>query len=117
MISSIDCSDEKPAAWRWPPPPALRGDRRDVDLVVARAQRDPARRAFVARRLADQRDHLRALDRAQLVDDALRVRLLRADVGEVVLRRYETTRRPPSKSCARSSARASSLSFANCTVS
>src|SRR5581483_4089105 len=31
--------------------------------------------------------------------------------------RYETTRRPPSNSCARSSARASSFSFANCTVS
>ena len=31
--------------------------------------------------------------------------------------RYETTSRPPSKSWAWSSARASSFSFANCTVS
>src|SRR5690242_16679104 len=44
-------------------------DRRDVDLVVARAQRDAARRPFAARRLADERDHLRSLDGPQVVDD------------------------------------------------
>ena len=64
--------------------PALPRDRRDVDLVVARAQRDASRRPLVAWRLADQRDHLRALDRAQVIDDPLRVRLLGADLGEVV---------------------------------
>src|SRR5215470_7140694 len=57
----------------------------DVDLVPARTQRDPACRAVGARRLADQRDHLRALDAPEVVDDPLRVRLLRADLGEVVL--------------------------------
>ena len=36
-----------------------------------------------ARRLADQRDHLRALDRPQAVDDPLGVRLLGTDLGEV----------------------------------
>src|SRR5438105_2502083 len=52
----------------------LAGDRRHVDLVMTRTQRDAARRPFVAWRLADERDHLRALDRAQVVDDPLRER-------------------------------------------
>src|SRR5262245_46133483 len=58
-------------------------DRRDVELVDARAQRYAPRRAAVARRLADQHGELRALDSAQVVDDPLRVRLGGADVGEV----------------------------------
>src|SRR5581483_12204334 len=62
----------------------LARDRRHVDLVVARAQRDPADRALVPRRLANERNHLRALDSAQGVDDPLRERLLRAHVCEVV---------------------------------
>src|SRR6516165_1226438 len=71
------------------------GDRRDVDLVVARAQRDPARRAVAGhRRLADQRDHLRALDRAQVVDDPFRVRLLGADGREVLLREVRDDQAP-----------------------
>src|SRR5665213_4375455 len=65
--------------------PLLARDRGDVDLIVARAQRNAARRPLVARRLANQRDHLRAFDRAQRVDDPLGVRLLGADVAEVVL--------------------------------
>src|SRR5579871_366128 len=64
-------------------PAPLARDRRDVDLVVARAQRDAPRRPFVPRRLADQRDHLRPFDRAQVVDDPFRERLLGADGGEV----------------------------------
>ena len=63
---------------------ALARDRRHVDLVAARAQRDAPRRPLVAGRLADQRHHLGAFDGAQGVDDPLGVRLLRADLGEVV---------------------------------
>src|SRR5919197_2429576 len=63
----------------------LARDRRDVDLVVAGAQGHAARRPFIARRLADQGDHLRAFDRAEVVDNALRVRFLGADCAEVVL--------------------------------
>src|SRR5262249_36000443 len=63
----------------------LAGDRRHVDLVVTRPQRDPARRPLVALRLADERDHLGAIRRPQRVDEALRVRLLGTDVAEVVL--------------------------------
>src|SRR5690349_20127902 len=40
-------------------------DRGDVELVDARAQRDAVRRPVVARRLPDQRGHLRSLDRAK----------------------------------------------------
>src|SRR5436305_12518483 len=57
-------------------------DHRDVELVDARTQRDPARRAAVARGLPDQDGELGAFDRAQVVDDPLRVRLGRADVCE-----------------------------------
>ena len=39
----VASSVEKPAAWRWPPPPPRAGDRRDVDAAVGRAQRDLAR--------------------------------------------------------------------------
>src|SRR5581483_2115598 len=59
---------------------ALRGDRRHIELVVTRAQRDAMGRPLVARRLADERDHLRAFDRAQVVDDSLGVRLFRTDL-------------------------------------
>ena len=52
-------------------------DRRDVDPVGMRAERALARRRRLGRQLADERDELRALDRAQVVDDPLRVRLLR----------------------------------------
>ena len=55
----------------------------DVELVVARAEADPPGRPIGARRLADQRGHVCALDRTQVVDDSLRVGLGRADVGEV----------------------------------
>src|SRR5579864_551544 len=61
----------------------LARDRGDVDLVAARAQRYAVRRPVVARRLADEGDHLGALDLAQVVDDPLGVRLLSADVVEV----------------------------------
>src|SRR5581483_6056463 len=50
------------------------GDRRDVELVDRGTQRDPARRPVVARRLADERGELRALDRTEVVDDPLGVR-------------------------------------------
>src|SRR5439155_8041642 len=51
----------------------LARDRGDIHLVVARAKRDPSRRSLVARRLADEGDHLRALDLPQVVDDPFRV--------------------------------------------
>src|SRR5881227_3897792 len=61
----------------------LAGDRGDVELVVARAQADPPRRAVRARRLADQRRHVGPFDCPQEVDDSLGVRLRGADIGEV----------------------------------
>src|SRR4051812_42886538 len=58
-------------------------DRGDVELIDARAQRDAARRAAVARRLADQRGELGALDGSEVVDDPLGVRLCGTDLREV----------------------------------
>ena len=61
---------------------------------------------------------LGALDRAQVVDDSLRVRLGRADLGEVAAQQVRDD--DPAALVApraRSSARASSFSFANCTDS
>src|SRR5438874_1830465 len=63
----------------------LTGDRGDVDLVVAGAERDAAGGPLVPRRLANQCHHLRTFDRPERVDQSLRVRLLGADVAEVVL--------------------------------
>src|SRR5258708_4820440 len=51
------------------------GDRRDVELVDTRAQRDAVNRPVVPRRLANERGELAALDRSQVVDDAFGVRL------------------------------------------
>src|SRR4051794_21693871 len=58
-------------------------DGRHVQLVDARAQRHAPRRPALARRLPDQHRELCTFDRAQVVDDPLRVRLGGADVGEV----------------------------------
>src|SRR5829696_6273607 len=69
VICSIDSSLEKPAAWRWPPPPDSR----------AIAETPSSSKSFLSR--------------------------------------YEITSPPPSYTCARSSARASSFSFANWTLS
>src|SRR5205823_2465095 len=63
---------------------SLPRNRRHVDLVVTRAERDTAGRPLLAGRLADQRDHLGALDRAQVIDDPFGERLLRTYFGEVV---------------------------------
>src|SRR4026208_929841 len=84
VISSIERSLEKPAASRWPPPTGLAGDRTDVDLVHGRPEGDLPRRRAVAGRLADERRDRRALDRAEHVDDPLRVWLRGADGLEVV---------------------------------
>ena len=84
VISSMLASLEKPAAWRWPPPPLFPGDRGDVEVCLGRPQADPVRRPVRGGRLADQRCELGALDRAQVVDDPLGVRLLRARVVEVL---------------------------------
>ena len=62
----------------------LARDRAHVDLVDRGAQRHLPRRRSVSRRLADERRYERALDRAEHVDDPLRVRLGRADRLEVV---------------------------------
>src|SRR5258705_12464100 len=48
-----------------PSTPHLACDRRDIDLVVARAQRDPGGWAFVPRRRANEGGPLPAPDRAQ----------------------------------------------------
>ena len=85
MISPIERSDENPAACRCPPPPDARAIAETSTSSWRGAQRDPAGRPLVARRLADERDHLGAFDRAEVVDDPLGVRLLGADVPEVVL--------------------------------
>ena len=71
----------------------LARDRRDIDAIGRGAQRDLPRRAALARGLADQRGELGPLDGAQDVDDAFRVRLHRADLGEVG--RGRGTRRRP----------------------
>ena len=60
------------------------GDRRDVDLAVGGAQRHLLARAVAVEQLARQRRDLRAVDRAQVVDDALGVALLGAGRPEVV---------------------------------
>src|SRR3954469_24277200 len=60
------------------------GDGRHVDVAVGRAQRDLLACAVAVEQLARQRRDLRALDRAQVVDDALGVALLRAGHPEVV---------------------------------
>src|SRR4051794_25839293 len=58
-------------------------DRRDIELVDARAKRHAPRRPAVARRLADQHGEPSAFDRAEVVDDPLRVRLRRANLTEI----------------------------------
>ncbi len=60
-------------------------DGRHVDVVVGRAQRDfVLALALAARELAHEHGDLRALERAQLVDDALRVALLGVRAIEVL---------------------------------
>src|SRR5262245_18768037 len=82
VISSIESSLEKPAAWRWPPPwPEARAI---LETSISSAQAHASRRPGAARRLADQRGHVCPLDGPQVVDDPLRVRLRCTDLGEVV---------------------------------
>ena len=63
---------------------ALAGDRGDVEVCLGRPQADPVRRPVRGGRLADQRCELGPLDRAQVVDDPLGIRFLRARVLEVL---------------------------------
>src|SRR4051812_4970767 len=63
------------------PPPR---DGRHVDAAVRRAQRDLLACAVAVHQLACERGDLRPLDRAEVVDDALGVALLRAGEAEVV---------------------------------
>src|SRR5204862_4452930 len=65
------------------PTPGFARDRGNIELVVARTQADPPRRAVRARRLTNQCRHIGALDRPQVVDDPLRIRLGGADAREV----------------------------------
>ena len=65
------------------PTAELARDRGDVELVDGGAERDLACRAPLAGRLAYQGRELRSLDGAEVVDDALRVRLRRADFSEI----------------------------------
>ncbi len=58
-------------------------DRGHVDALRVRAQRALAGGVRAGRELADERDELGAVDGAQVVDDALRVRLLGPGVLEV----------------------------------
>ena len=84
VISSIESSLEKPAACRWPPPPEARAIF-DTSISSADARRLIRRAGPIAAWwLADQRGHVGSLDGAQVVDDALRVGLRGADLGEVV---------------------------------
>ena len=83
-ISSIDASLEKPAAWRWPPPPDLRAIAETSISSIDDAETHLARRcAVAARRLADQRDHLGPSTARRVVDHALGVGLGRAQLREV----------------------------------
>ena len=70
---------EKPAAWRWPPPPSLRA------ITLTSTSSADARRltlhhalAALLQLLAHQRRDDRALERADVVDDALGVVLVGA---------------------------------------
>ena len=83
VISVTDRSLEKPAAMRWPPPPLFRAIAETLQIFGGRPEADPSRRAVGRRRLADEGGELGALDAAQVVDDSLGERLLRAGVGEV----------------------------------
>ena len=117
MIPRSAPRDEKPAAWRCPPPPRFRAIAETS--ISSWLERSEMRRVgpVLARRLADQRDHLRALDRAQVVDDAFGERLLGAHLGEVVPQQVRDDEPAAVEQLRSSSARASSFSFANCTVS
>src|SRR4051794_9896606 len=63
---------------------ARAGDGRHVDGAVGRAQRDLLAGTVAVKQFAGERGDLRALDRAQVVDDALGVALLRPREAEVV---------------------------------
>ena len=99
------------------PPPASRA-MAETSTSSWLERSEMRRAAVVARRLADESDHLGPLDRAQLVDDALRVGLLRPDVAKVVLQQVRDDE-PSAFEQLRTleRLRASSFSFANCTVS
>ncbi len=83
VISSIERSLEKPAACRWPPP----FDFRAIAETSTRSVEDRSeifrKRTPVAWWLANQGRELGPFDCAENVDDPFRVRLHRADVGEV----------------------------------
>ena len=78
---SSDISVAKPAAWRCPPPPPARAMTETSTLAVGGAQRDLAPPAAAVGQLAREGGDLGALDRAQVVDDALRVAVLGARAG------------------------------------
>ena len=81
-------------------------DDRDVDPAVGGAQRDLAPPAAAVGQLARERGDLGALDRAQVVDDALRVAVLGAREAEVVAREAGEGQRARRRSAARGPARA-----------
>ena len=83
VISSIERSLEKPAACRCPPPPDFRAIAETSTAIVE--ERSEIFRAGLPSRGGSRISAAssRALDRAQDVDDALRVRLDRPDLAEV----------------------------------
>ena len=96
------------------PAAALRPrDHRDVDAVVGRAQRDLApRRRALGQQLAHESRDGRALDRAQVVDDALGEALVGARERVVGARELgQRSSSPPSKRSTAQSPRASSSSL------
>src|SRR5919202_1901359 len=74
---------------------ARAGDQRHVDLAVGGAQRHLLAAGPAVDELARERRHLRALDRAQVVDDALRVALLGPGQPEVVAGQPAERELPP----------------------
>ena len=77
----------KPAAWRWPPPLWARAmSETSTSPSVARSETFDVPGAALAGQLARERGDLRALHRAQVVDDPLGVGLLGAGLGEVLAR-------------------------------
>ena len=86
MRSSSDISVAKPAAWRCPPPPPARA-MTETSMRPSVARSETLRRPRLpSGQLARERGDLGALDRAQVVDDALRVAVLGARETEVLAR-------------------------------
>ena len=87
-------SVENPAARRWPPPPPARAIADTSTRSSVARRRDLAGRRAVGLLSRTSAGDRRALDRAQVVDDALRVALVGAGGREVVARQVGEREQP-----------------------